>query len=160
MTATIEQARDDLSGLVASFFADNAAAAAFRVGATANNATPQVLWDDVDAMRARLNDPDAGTQPWAHAMVRHATKRQVSMQNRNGVRRYRTTGLLIVELFTPGGTGLRDLDPLAGPFVRALQGQRTTNGVVVERARLVESGRSGPWFASNVSADFNYDSLE
>jgi hypothetical protein len=110
-------------------------------------------------MRARLNDEDGGIQPWAHVSVRHSARRQATLQNRAGVRRRRSVGLLLIQLFTPGGTGLRECDPLADALLLSIDGERTTNGVAITNARLGETGTSGAWFMSNVIADFTYDTI-
>ena len=119
-------------------------------------ASANVIWDDT-----RKEIPD-GTDPaptWARVQVRHVTAEQATLADATfGVRRYTNRGIVTVQLFTAGGRdGLKTADPIVTSIKGAFQGVSTPNGVWFRNVRTNEVGTDGPWFQTNILADFEYD---
>ena len=135
---TQAEARNDTMGLISS------------VG-TAQSV--KVLYDDV------LEDVPNGDTAWARAILRHTTGGQSSLMDNGGKHRYTRSGLLIVQIFTPMGDGLKKADTLSTAFRDAVEGVTTVNGVWFNNVRINEVGRDGEWYQTNVLADFRYDEV-
>lgn len=139
MTATFEQARDDI------FSAFKAA-----WGVT----TFPVVWPDKPA------EKPSGRTPWARVTIRHAGGFQATLSNINGQRRWRRNGVVIVQVFTPSGEGLSRAYDLAKIACDAFEGVSTPRGVWFRNARINEVGPDGDWQQVNVLADFEYDEVK
>jgi hypothetical protein len=142
MTATIDQARDEILGT-------------FRTAWLADSVSQSVpvLYSDVSQ-----EPPDTGA--WARVTINHTTSRQATLSNETGARRFRRVGFVTVQIFTPTGGGLTLSDGLTTIAVRAFEGVTTTPGRVLFRnVRPIEVGQDGNWFNMNVVADFEYDEV-
>lgn len=142
MTATLTQARDEML-------------AAFRTAWLANSASDQlpVLYPDTAD-----DPPDSGA--WARVTVTHGAGGQATLAGDSGQRRYRHTGFVTVELYTPRGDGLVLSDQLVTITKQAFEGVTTSPGhVTFYRVRVREVGPDGQWFHQNVLADFEYDEV-
>lgn len=142
MIATPTQARNEML-------------AAFRAVWLADpiSASLPVLYPDT-----RHEPPAEGA--WARISVQHGDGRQATLSNEEGKRRWRHTGILTVQIFTPRGYGLALNDKLSAIAKRAFEGVTTTPGrVVFYRVRMREIGQDGQWFNTNVLADFEYDEV-
>ena len=82
---------------------------------------------------------------------------EINISNNNGIRRYKRTGILIVQLFTGIGTGMSLSDKYSKIIVDSLDGKSTTSGVWLRNVRVNEVGRDGSWFQTNIFADFEYE---
>lgn len=142
MTATLTQARDEML-------------AVFRTAWLADSVSsslPVLYPDTADDL------PDSGA--WARVTVTHGTGGQVTLAGDSGQRRYRHTGFITVELYTPRGDGLVLNDQLATIVKHAFEGVTTSPGhVTFYRVRVREVGSDGQWFHTNVLADFEYDEV-
>lgn len=147
MTATLEQARDDLLGMVQTFWDGEATAPA------------KLLFEEKGGSRPIERDANNNVLPWARANVRHSYGFQSALSNSGGRHRYTELGMLTIELWFPAGKGHREMDPFAQLLVNDLRGTRTENGVILRNVRPMEMGQDGIWFRTNVLADFEYDQV-
>lgn len=142
MTATIQQARDEiLSTLTTAWLGDPA------------SADLPMLYPD-----RSQEPPKQGA--WARVTVQHNTGRQVTLSGETGARRFRRTGIVTVQIFTPLGDGLTLGDELTMIAGRAFEGITTASGVIFRNVRNHEVGKDKQgWFQTNVLADFEYDEV-
>lgn len=140
MTATPEQAVDDIL--------DVFKAAWDTTGFTA-------VYDE-EGVAGKI---PATQDPWSRVSVRHATGEQASLSGGTGTKRYRSTGFVMMQIFTPIGESLVQARQLAQLLKVAYQGITTPRQVWFRRARLNEVGSDGDWYQINVIADFTYDEI-
>ena len=115
------------------------------------------IYDDT-----RQDVPKAESSPllsWARVLVRHVTGTQAALADFSGVRRFTKTGLVTIQLFTPTGDGLTLSDTLTEAFEAAVRTKSTPNGVWFRNVRSIEIGNDGPWFQTNILAEFEYDQI-
>ncbi len=142
MTATLTQARDEMFKA----FRD-----AWLADATSN--LLPVLYPDTDA-----EPPTEGA--WARVSIKHGPSRQATLSGESGQKRFRHTGFITVELYTPRGDGLVLNGQLSIIVKHAFEGVATSPGqVIFYRVRVNEVGPDGQWFHTNVLADFEYDEV-
>jgi hypothetical protein len=99
----------------------------------------------------------AASLPWARVMLRHVEAEQRTIQARDQL--YENEGIIIVQLFEPSGKGLALLT-LPTPMLQAFRATTTPGGVWFRRVTKSEQGISEHWYQTNVSAIFQYDTLE
>jgi len=116
---------------------------------------PELRYDD------RTQDLPSGDVSWARVSVLHNTGRQNTM-GETGNRRFRKTGIVTVQIFTPFGDGLTESDILVKVAVDAFEGKSTGGGDTVDftNVRSQEIGRDGYWYQTNVLAEFDYDAVK
>jgi hypothetical protein len=116
-------------------------------------------WEGVDQDRPQATQTgEAGDMiAWGWANMRHVDGEAVTF----GVagRRFRKSGVMTVQLFGPLTDGMTLLDSILTVVTEALEGTRETDGIWFDNVRVNEVGKDGPWFQSNVLADFQYDTL-
>lgn len=136
-------------------FADAwAADAAAAIGAAS---APEVRWQGV------AEDPlPPESAPWARVALLHNSGAQVAFGEDPGARRYRETGIVTVQVFTPlnATSDLRQAQALVQVAIAAFRGVETPGGVEFQNVTGTRVGPTGAWFQYNVTAEFNYDSLE
>lgn len=145
MTATAEEAQDDLYQLITDAWGDNGPI------------------DFEDKPRSRNEDPIPPKEsiPWLRVQMRHTTGRQATLANDKGARRFRRTGVFTVQVFCPMGSSLRKPRELSKIVNDALEGVATPHGVLLRNVRMPEIGsQGGHWFQTNVIADFEYDEVK
>ena len=120
--------------------------------ADAETVSMPILYEDVDG-----DKPSSGDISWCRISVKHVTGNQSTLSNNNGIRRYKRTGILIVQLFAGIGTGMSLSDKYSKIIVDSLDGKSTTSGVWLRNVRVNEVGRDGSWFQTNIFADFEYE---
>lgn len=99
--------------------------------------------------------PDDGS--WARVTVRHQAGEQATLSDGIGRRRFRHTGTVFVQIFTPFDDGMVESDELATIAKDAFEGEVTPGRVIFRRVRINEIGQDGQWFQTNVLAEFEYD---
>lgn len=117
---------------------------------------PNVIYDDSDKQPPDGEDPPP---TWARVVVRHGPSSQTALSDDSGRRRYTRTGTITVQLFTPFNDGLKSADDIASQLQGAFLGVSTPHGVWFRDVRTNEVGQDGPWFQTNVLADFQYDEV-
>lgn len=139
MSATFEQARDEMFALL-------------RTALLASAISSRVGWPTVanDAL------PPSTQVPWARVQLFHGPGGQVGFGD--GLRKYERTGTLITQVFSPRGlnTGYQ----LAKIVADALEGKATPRGVWFRNVRIAEAGADGNFDQINVIADFEYTEVK
>jgi len=106
-------------------------------------------WEGLD------EDRDAGLDPWATVMVRHATGNQATLGGK-GQRQFLRRGIVIIDLNTPSTSGLSQAYQLAKVVADAYEGVSSPNGVWFRNVRINENGRNGTFNRLSVVIDFEY----
>lgn len=140
MTATFSEAQDQVMGLFA-------AAWVFAPG------SPPVHYPD----RAEPAGFPPKSGAWARVTMEDTESDRVSLGR---TARYRTDGVLIVQLFAPGGTGRQTTRALAELVIGAFRGKRTAGGVWFHREVARDVGADGPWWQTNVVIEYQYDTIQ
>lgn len=97
--------------------------------------------------------------PKARLMIRHAERSRVAIGGAVGDRRFRSTGLLMVQIFQIPGAGLTGPSDL-GTIVRdAFEGVVSAGGIEFFEVSVIEVGPDGDFFQTNVTAFFQYDEI-
>lgn len=99
----------------------------------------------------------AASLSWARVMLRHVEAEQRTLQAQDQL--YENEGIVIVQLFEPSGSGLAK-SILTTPMLKALRAKSTPGLVWFRRVTSLEVGISEHWYQTNVSAIFQYDTLE
>lgn len=132
-----------------------------------NEARDQILgvfkdaWDDTGYPALYTDIPGGIPQeegPWARALVRHVTGQQASLAGESGARRWRETGIVIVQVFAPVGDGMVRVYELAQLVKNAFRDAKNLD-VWFRNTRIKEVGTSGSFEQINVTTDFIYDDV-
>jgi hypothetical protein len=99
----------------------------------------------------------AASTPWARVMLRHVEAEQRTIQAQDQL--YENEGIVIVQLFEPSGRGLAQ-SALTTPMLQAFRATTTPGLVWFRRVTASEQGISEHWYQTNVSAIFQYDTVE
>ena len=110
-------------------------------------------WDNVVADVVDV-DTDGRALPWARVTVRHQTSTQETIGGPS-CRKSLVEGLLTLQIFTPAGDGHVLADQIADTMVAALRAANASD-LWFFQVRVNEIGQDGPWFNSNLLADFRY----
>ena len=119
---------------------------------------PLLFYDD----KHRDLPPNA---PYARITIKHNVFPQVTIgatvaNGGNGVR-FRRFGIVTVQVFELSGDGLTSSDVLVDLALDAFEGEKTgLDRVEFRNARANEIGQDGPWFQTNVIAEFTYDRVK
>lgn len=92
---------------------------------------------------------------WVRLSVLSGEQRQVEMGRK---RRFRRTGLVVVDIFVPAGDGDGQAKELGDAVVDIFQG-RTVNGVVLRGTSVERVGVEGGWLQYSASTLYQADSL-
>lgn len=141
MTATVAQARDEILTTVKTAWEDDVLSQGLVM-----------LWPDVAG-----DPPENGA--WGRTTVIHTGGQQATLANHQGKRRFRRTGVVTVQLFTPVNDGQVLSDGLVAVVKDAFEGVTTASGVIFRDVTPVEMGKHGGWFQVNVQAGFEYDEV-
>lgn len=154
MTATLEQARDQICTLVRD------ALLADATGAEIVNATPtQLLWWNRPGDPPKDPDTAGNPPPWIKVEVRHVAGGQSALAGDAGQIKTTRVGVTTVKLYEGYGSGILFSDKLARVIEKAFSGKTTPGGVWFRRVRTVEYGVDGAWFRTDVLAEFQYDDV-
>lgn len=150
MTATEPQAIDEMMGILnTAWLAD------------ANTLALPLLWEDVHSKPPSGSDANGQALPWGKGFIRHAAGGTVSLTGETGKRRYRRTGTIVVQIFSPAEEG-RARNRLIAPVARDAYeaAQTTVLGIEYRNAHIEDLGEDGTWYQSNVLVDFEYDEVK
>lgn len=100
--------------------------------------------------------PTVGTTTWARVMLQHVQGGQRSIPQEN--QHSRQEGIVIIQVFEPSGRGL-GASTVSDVLLRALR-RAAVSSLFFKNATKEEIGISGPWFQVNISAQFDYDTVE
>lgn len=99
----------------------------------------------------------AGSLPWARVTLRHVEAEQETLQAQGQL--YENEGILIIQLFEPSGRGLAQ-STMTTPMLNGLRAKYTPGLVWFRRVTSSEQGISEHWHQTNVSAIFQYHTIE
>lgn len=114
-------------------------------GETAGN----LLWAGVPA------DLPAASATWARANPQWAAGRETAI----GGRLFERSGVLLLEVYVPGGHGDKDVLTLCETLMTAFEGVETTSGVRFRNARLTGTQDDAEWRRGLIAVDFQADRL-
>jgi hypothetical protein len=144
VTATYEQAKDEMFGLVL---------------AQALLTAPgiHIEWQGKPGNAAPPQDAE-----WLRVSLRHGDSGQASLSCEHGKRRWRREGVLSVQCFAPlEAGGLKRAMELACAFRDAIQASKgTASGVWFRGPDAREIGPDRNWFNANASARCTYDEVK
>lgn len=95
---------------------------------------------------------------WVSAMVRHATGKQASLSNQNGVRIWDNEGTMAITLYAPIGNGMHTVYALATSAVSALRAVK--GSLWIRNIRTREMTAEGGFSRIQVLCDFQYTDTE
>jgi len=147
MTATYTEAVDAING---AFYEAWQAEAASIVGSV-----PEIRWQGVEADKPPQN------VFWCRVSIQTVYEEQTTLSNDNGTKRYRTGGLVFVQIFCPTADA-QAMDKgrkLAIVARNAFRGKQTANGVWFRNARINELPPEDDAYRLNVVADYEYDDI-
>ena len=98
---------------------------------------------------------ESSNEAWARIAVQGAGARQASL-GAVGSRRWRTVGLVSVQVFSPIGTGANVGLAVADDIVTALRGV-TTSGVRLKAPSVLPLGRDEAYYEISITTPFEYD---
>lgn len=148
MTATYLTAQDAIFG---QFNTDWAAGATAIVGYI-----PRVFFQGV----TREDKPEPNKH-FVRVSVQTVSDRQVTFRGADGLRRYRTDGLVIVQLFAPVSEagGWRKCQRLAVLARDVYRGRTASGNIWFRNVRLNELPPENAWDRINVIAEYQFDEL-
>ena len=95
---------------------------------------------------------------WARITITHVDRDRVTLGDETGNRRFRSFGIITIEIYAVVGDGLTSSDDLVNIAVNAFEGAKTgEDRVTFRNVSHNEIGEDGPWFQTNVTAEFDYD---
>jgi len=119
-----------------------------------------VAWPALPYDPGKLSHFNPASQTgWVRVTVLTGETRQASISGAH--RRWRTPGVVIVNVFTRAGMGEKDGLEIADDVVSALQGV-TVSGVVLQAASVefIGTDETGAWTQHNVRTVFRFDALQ
>lgn len=127
----------------------------FKQAVDAAFATAEKRYDGMES-----NNPPPSDKSWFRWTFQHTDGGQGSLANHNGKRRWRRSGLIIVQCFGLLDNGGKTFAQRMAEAVRdAYQGADTPSGVWFRRATTGEVGIDGPHYQVNATIEFNYDEV-
>jgi len=113
----------------------------------------RVKWTNVPG------EKPTGELPWARVIVQHVTGNQASLRGGIGTRRFRATGFITCQIFTPIGDGSVASYDVGQSIQDAFRVAQHSNLWFKNiRFREVDSG-DAVFVQTNVIADFSYDDV-
>lgn len=121
----------------------------FGIVRDANLGIP-INWQDV------VGETPATESTWARVWLAHSTGEQASLSCENGMKRWRSAGTLVIQIYEPVANGRRDGYNIAQKLVDALRNYRHDN-LWLRRPQMAEYGSQGNYSQTRVTAFFEYD---
>lgn len=115
-----------------------------------------LLWDDVEGDKPGHNNTGSPTA-FGRSTIRHTSASTETIGRGPGLGKEEHQGQVVVQVFTPRGTGYGSSDAVAQVVKRFFQRQRIpgVDGWFVE-VEAIEVPTLGPWTQVNVVAPFRY----
>lgn len=89
---------------------------------------------------------ESDLEPWARVTIRTAGRGQASFgSSAASGRTFDETGIVMIEIYTPTGSGLKQAYTLADIILHAFEGVQTNNSVFYYDCKYEESGSEGMW---------------
>lgn len=103
-----------------------------------------------------FEEPEA--DDWVRLTVRHGPRAQDTL-GKAGNRRYRTSAIVFVQVYTPVNTGVKQGDTLAVEARDIFEGTGFS-GLDFNDGRVRESGPDGKWYIHIAEIAFDYDEIK
>lgn len=106
--------------------------------------------------------PRDTSKPWARVVVRHGDGNKVTLNNSDGVARYRRLGVAWVQVFVPAayGSAWTVAQQLAAVAQFAYEGKRALDGTVVfTKVTMSDHARDGASVRKDVKVYFYWDDV-
>ena len=100
------------------------------------------------------------TKSWIRVQWQHVGSEQRTVGAANGKRRFETTGLLTVSMFSPTGYGLQAVATFSEYVLGLFRGKTTTSGVAFTGGTPRDVQQDGLWYRSDALVDFKYDEIK
>lgn len=153
MTATIEQARDQILTLFTDFWEGHADTVGVRATDDA------VLYWNKAGDPPNTLDANGNPVPWIRVALRHFDGGESALTGSTGRKLVTRRGIIGISIFEAHKTGNVVTDKLARVAEQAFTGKTTSGGVLFRNVRTVEVGPDGVYFRTDVLADFEYDDV-
>lgn len=115
---------------------------------------PIVLYDDKER-----DVPD--NDDFVRISMEHNVRERQTLGGEPNNRRFRSFGIITVQVFSISGDGLTTSDSLVQSVLDIFEGDKTgEDRVTFRNVSHNEVGQSGPWFQVNVTAEFDYDIIK
>lgn len=88
---------------------------------------------------------DNELEPWARVTIRTANREQTAFGAGNDARKFSETGVVMIEIYTPTGTGLKQAYQLGEIIKAAYEGISTPNSLWYRSCSVTEGGAEGVW---------------
>jgi hypothetical protein len=75
-------------------------------------------------------------------------------------RQFRYAGVIMVRVFVPEGTGLREQNRLCDVAGNVFQGKTLTGGIICRSASIADVGKTEGWVQKNVTIPFQWDEFK
>ena len=112
---------------------------------------PIILFDDKER-----DAPD--NDDYVRFTMHHNIRDRQTLGDETNNRRFRSFGIITVQVFTISGDGLETQDAYVDLAVKAFEGQKTgEDRVTFRNVSHQEISQDGPWHQTNVLAEFDYD---
>lgn len=98
------------------------------------------------------------TGNWVRLMIVSTSRTQTTL-GRSGNRRFLSTGIVLVQVYTRVNTGLQDSDSLTREVAELFEGV-SFSGVDFNSAFSREIGPQGPWYMAVVEAEFSFEEIK
>lgn len=95
---------------------------------------------------------------WVKLNILPGTTSQAGLGGTPNNRRWRTGGVVIVQIFIPHNAGTGVGEELYEAIADCFQGVMTAEGVIFRGTSMNRVGQSGPWYQINASTGFQVDS--
>lgn len=143
--ATYTQAKDDIMDRVYTKWTEN--------GSTTENLP--LVFKDKEKKGSQIPDTEGA---WGRTEVRFG--HSVQAGHGDNQKRYRRTGFLVVDVFTPPGEGQETLDLILQELANAVEGHSTPNGVSFLDFETKDEGEFGQFLQTRVVSSFDFDQVK
>lgn len=120
------------------------------------SASVPMTFEDVRADKPGEDGTTTQAGPWARTSIRIIGASQITQ----GTRRFGSTGVVTVQIFTPMGEGRSLSDQLAQIVLDVLRAKASSSaGLHFFDQAPAEIGTDGPWFQTNVGSSFRFQEV-
>ena len=130
--------------------------ASFKTGMGSSRPNVVIAWPNIE-FDPNTDFDRSANEAWARISLRTADSTQITVGTTGG-RRFRTIGLVLVEVFAPLGLGQDTALAVADDVAASLRGITTSSNVVRLGASSIEpEGREETYYQVNITTPFEFD---
>lgn len=107
----------------------------------------------------KFQQPPSPDTPWLRLVVRNIGGGQNTI-GQKGDRRFRRKGLILIQVFTPVGKGLKSSDVYVEMLREIFEGESFGDRIDCGNADTREKGEDGEHLQTNVEIVFDYDDIK